>query len=234
MLLRRGEISVGIVVPPDFERSPRRRPRGGAGAGRRQRYGGAERRSAAGADAAGFQTAGHWPQCRPAVHADQRGELLQPANAARPVNIVPGLIGVILTMTMVLFTGVAIVRERERGNMELLIATPVTPRRTDGRQGAALRGDRPGADHGGAGAGHADCSTCRSAAACSMSTARRCCSSLANLSLGLLISTQAQVAVPGHADDVLRLPAVDPAVGLHVPVRRHAARSRSGWRRSCR
>ena len=42
------------------------------------------------------------------------------------INIVPGLIGVILTMTMVLFTGVAIVRERERGNMELLIATPVT------------------------------------------------------------------------------------------------------------
>ena len=41
------------------------------------------------------------------------------------VNIVPGLIGVILTMTMVLFTGVAIVRERERGNMELLITTPV-------------------------------------------------------------------------------------------------------------
>src|SRR5690606_41519391 len=42
------------------------------------------------------------------------------------VNIVPGLVGVILTMTMVLFTAVAIVRERERGNMELLITTPVT------------------------------------------------------------------------------------------------------------
>jgi ABC-2 type transport system permease protein len=42
------------------------------------------------------------------------------------VNIVPGLIGVILTMTMVLFTAIAIVRERERGNMELLIATPLT------------------------------------------------------------------------------------------------------------
>ena len=38
----------------------------------------------------------------------------------------PGLIGVILTMTMVLFTAIAIVRERERGNMELLIATPLT------------------------------------------------------------------------------------------------------------
>ncbi len=42
------------------------------------------------------------------------------------VFIVPGLIGVILTMTMVLFTAVAVVRERERGNMELLIATPIT------------------------------------------------------------------------------------------------------------
>jgi ABC-2 type transport system permease protein len=41
------------------------------------------------------------------------------------VYIVPGLIGVILTMTMVLFTAVAIVRERERGNLELLITTPV-------------------------------------------------------------------------------------------------------------
>ena len=43
------------------------------------------------------------------------------------VNIVPGLIGVILTMTMALFTAVAIVREKERGNMEFLINTPVKP-----------------------------------------------------------------------------------------------------------
>jgi ABC-2 type transport system permease protein len=42
-----------------------------------------------------------------------------------PVFIVPGLCGVILTLTMVLFTAVAIVRERERGNLELLITTPV-------------------------------------------------------------------------------------------------------------
>jgi ABC-2 type transport system permease protein len=41
------------------------------------------------------------------------------------VQIVPALIGVILTMTMVLFTAVAIVRERERGNLEMLINTPV-------------------------------------------------------------------------------------------------------------
>ena len=42
------------------------------------------------------------------------------------VNIVPALIGVILNMTMVLFTAVAIVRERERGNLEFLITTPVS------------------------------------------------------------------------------------------------------------
>ena len=41
------------------------------------------------------------------------------------VFIVPGLCGVILTLTMVLFTSIAIVRERERGNLELLITTPV-------------------------------------------------------------------------------------------------------------
>jgi ABC-2 type transport system permease protein len=42
-----------------------------------------------------------------------------------PVFIVPGLVGVILTMTMMLMTALAIVRERERGTLEFLIATPV-------------------------------------------------------------------------------------------------------------
>src|SRR5690606_6765024 len=42
-----------------------------------------------------------------------------------PVNIVPGMLAVILTMTMILFTSIAIVREKERGNLELLITTPV-------------------------------------------------------------------------------------------------------------
>ncbi len=41
------------------------------------------------------------------------------------VNIIPGLVAVILTMTMIMFTSAAIVRERERGNMEMLITTPV-------------------------------------------------------------------------------------------------------------
>jgi ABC-2 type transport system permease protein len=45
------------------------------------------------------------------------------------VFIVPGLVGVILTMTMMLMTALAVVRERERGTSEFLIATPV--RRTE-------------------------------------------------------------------------------------------------------
>jgi len=42
-------------------------------------------------------------------------------------NIVPGLTGVMLTMTMIIITGLAITRERERGTMENLLSTPVHP-----------------------------------------------------------------------------------------------------------
>lgn len=42
-------------------------------------------------------------------------------------NIVPGLLGVVLTMTMVLITSMAIARERERGTMECMLAMPLLP-----------------------------------------------------------------------------------------------------------
>jgi ABC-2 type transport system permease protein len=42
-------------------------------------------------------------------------------------NIVPGLMGVVLTMTMVMITGLAITRERERGTMENLLSMPTRP-----------------------------------------------------------------------------------------------------------
>lgn len=42
-------------------------------------------------------------------------------------NIVPGLMGVVLTMTLVIITALAITRERERGTMENLLSTPVRP-----------------------------------------------------------------------------------------------------------
>ncbi|MEZ5892808.1 MAG: ABC transporter permease [Parvularculaceae bacterium] len=42
-------------------------------------------------------------------------------------NIVPGLLGVILTMTMTMITSIALTRERERGTYEALLSTPVLP-----------------------------------------------------------------------------------------------------------
>lgn len=126
-MIRRGRISVGIAIPPDFER---------------RRYEGREALQILvdGSDTA-VQSAviqlsqvpvnGSVPDPRvPATSTPPTGQVSVVSfyNPERrsAVNIVPGLIGVILTMTMVLFTAIAIVRERERGNMELLIATPLT------------------------------------------------------------------------------------------------------------
>lgn len=116
-LLAVAEISIGIYVPPDFE----------------------ERRIRGDRPIAQLLVDGS----DPVVLGAARG-LMELPNASRPragprfelkamynperrsaVFIVPGLIGVILTLTMVLFTAVALVRERERGNLELLITTPI-------------------------------------------------------------------------------------------------------------
>jgi ABC-2 type transport system permease protein len=80
---------------------------------------------------------------RQALARDLRGSLARLTPEADPVelrihrrynpegitqyNIVPGLLGVILTMTMVLMTGLAMTRERERGTFENLLATPALP-----------------------------------------------------------------------------------------------------------
>jgi ABC-2 type transport system permease protein len=120
-MIRQGDIDVGIFIPPDFERRLQQSQRPAA------------QILVDGSD--------------PLILGAARGLLNTPINprnlgtasfsavyslynAYNPehrsaVYIVPGLIGVILTMTMVLFTSIAIVRERERGNLELLITTPV-------------------------------------------------------------------------------------------------------------
>ncbi|MGE5163188.1 MAG: ABC transporter permease, partial [Sphingobacteriales bacterium] len=43
------------------------------------------------------------------------------------LNIVPGLVGTILTMTMLIFTALSVTREIERGTMENLLSMPITP-----------------------------------------------------------------------------------------------------------
>ncbi|MFH1630135.1 MAG: ABC transporter permease [Pseudomonadota bacterium] len=55
------------------------------------------------------------------IHAQYNPE------AISQYNIVPGLMGVILTLTLVIITGLAVTRETERGTMESLLSTPVNP-----------------------------------------------------------------------------------------------------------
>jgi ABC-2 type transport system permease protein len=126
-LIRRGRISIGVVVPPDFDR---RRADG------REAVQVLVDGSDTVVQSAAIQlaqmpldSASYVTQVTGARETTPRQiSVVSFYNPERrsAVNIVPGLIGVILTMTMVLFTGVAIVRERERGNMELLIATPLS------------------------------------------------------------------------------------------------------------
>jgi ABC-2 type transport system permease protein len=120
-LIASGRINAGIYIPPDFER----------------------RRIDADRPAAQLLIDGSTP----GIESVLRSLVNMPAPARRglvrrdvrllevqteynperrtPVQIVPALIGVILNMTMVIFTAIALVRERERGNLELLITTPV-------------------------------------------------------------------------------------------------------------
>lgn len=122
-LLRRGEIAAAVVIPPDFEARLERRDRP---AWQVMVDGSDQSVQAAARQLALFPL----DSLRPGAAAPPAEvEIVNFYNPERraPVNTVPGLIGVILTMTMVLFTAVAIVRERERGNLEMLIATPLSP-----------------------------------------------------------------------------------------------------------
>lgn len=58
---------------------------------------------------------------------EMRVHSLYNPEAITAYNIVPGLMGVILTMTLVMITALAITRERERGTMENLLSTPARP-----------------------------------------------------------------------------------------------------------
>lgn len=119
-MLRRGEIDIGIYIPRDFERRLQQGDRPAAqllvdgsdpvlvGTARGLTGLTLHDPGAVAAQTVVFEVRNYYnPERRSAVF------------------VVPGLIGVILTMTMVLFTAVAIVRERERGNLEMLITTPV-------------------------------------------------------------------------------------------------------------
>ncbi len=121
-LIQKGEANVGIVIAPDIER----RMADGNRAVMQILVDGSQPALENVA-----QGLGAMPllQRRGTAVAARPVEILVAYNPDKrtAVQIVPALCGVILTMTMVIFTASAIVRERERGNLELLITTPVSP-----------------------------------------------------------------------------------------------------------
>jgi ABC-2 type transport system permease protein len=125
--IQRGQISVGITIPPDFER----RRADGRQVAQILVDGSDTSVERAAQQLAQVPIERSLPDTRAPMRstpAEGRIAITSFYNPERrtAVNIVPGLIGIILTMTMVMFTAIAIVRERERGNMEMLIATPLT------------------------------------------------------------------------------------------------------------
>ncbi|GMU44078.1 MAG: ABC transporter permease [Xanthomonadales bacterium] len=132
-LLRRGEVQFLLRVPPDFGRTLAR--------GERPQL--LVEIDATDPVASGNAIAALSALTDAALESELRGPLaaLNPRPGAVEVliqrrynpegltayNIVPGLMGVILTMTLIMMTGLAIARERERGTFENLLAMPVRP-----------------------------------------------------------------------------------------------------------
>ena len=132
-LLERGDVQFVLVVPADFSRKLQR---------------GEHPQLLVAADATdpaatGNALASLTPVIKQSIERELTGPLASlrsadlavdlrvqrrynPEGATR-YNIVPGLMGVILTMTMIMMTALAMTRERERGTMENLLATPVRP-----------------------------------------------------------------------------------------------------------
>ena len=122
-LLRSGDVSIGVVLPEDFDRRVNNRSQP------------AVQLLVDGSDPTILGVANQLVRMPLRFDTSPRSAASSELIVARPyfnperrspINIIPGLLGVILTMTMILFTSVAIVRERERGNLELLINTPVS------------------------------------------------------------------------------------------------------------
>jgi len=132
-LLRRGEVQFAVTIPGDFTRRVVR---------------GDEAQILVEADATdpsatGGAVAALAALPQQALAHDLVGALAPRAHAAAPFevvthraynpeaitayNIVPGLLGVILSMTLVMMTALSVTRETERGTMETLLATPLEP-----------------------------------------------------------------------------------------------------------
>ncbi|TAN37505.1 MAG: ABC transporter permease [Nitrospirae bacterium] len=132
-LLAHGTVQFVVTIPPDFEKKLLRGERPAL----------LIEADATDPNATGNALAAVAGVVRTALARDLKGTPSAASPASDPVdvrlhrsynpegitsyNIVPGLLGTILTMTMILMTGLAMTRERERGTFENLLATPARP-----------------------------------------------------------------------------------------------------------
>ncbi|RKH67048.1 ABC transporter permease [Corallococcus llansteffanensis] len=131
-LLRRGQVMLAVTIPPDFTQ----RVLKGERAQLLAEADASDPQAAAGALAAvamlPTEALTHAlvgpvarrsapPPFEVVVHRRYNPE------SRSPFHIVPGLLGIILSMTLVMMTAMAVTRERERGTMETLLSTPATP-----------------------------------------------------------------------------------------------------------
>jgi len=132
-LLQRGEVQFAVTIPGDFSRRVVR--------GDKPQI--LVEADASDPSATSGAVAALAAMPEQALAHDLKGALASKAQAAPPFdvvvhrrynpeaitayNIVPGLLGVILSMTLVMMTALSVTRETERGTMESLLATPVQP-----------------------------------------------------------------------------------------------------------
>ena len=132
-LVRTGQVQFAITIPGDFTRRVVRRDRA-------QILVDADATDPT-ATGAALAALARLPE--EALRHDLAGALARPAGPAQPFevvihrrynpenitayNIVPGLLGIVLTLTLVMMTAIGVTREQERGTMESLLATPVQP-----------------------------------------------------------------------------------------------------------
>lgn len=130
-----GKVKVGVWFPPDYAREIR-----SGGTGQVMLVVNASDPTTSGsaiATAAGvaslrstrimFDRLGFGPAARPKLPIDVRVRPWYNPNLRSPTFIVPGLVGIMMAMTCVIFASASIVRERERGTLDQVLVTPATP-----------------------------------------------------------------------------------------------------------
>jgi ABC-2 type transport system permease protein len=122
-LIERGDAHAAVIIPPDFMKNVKRRRAAQA----QVIVDAADPLSSSSAiSGASLAAAVRSAAASGAAPLDVRVRPWYNPALRSSTYIVPGLVGVLLSMTMILITSMAIVRERERGTLEQLIVTPIT------------------------------------------------------------------------------------------------------------